>query len=247
MASTDQLQHLLTGWATPFAVPIWFGKRTPNSHLLTLRNGTGALLALDGRYLATTCHHVVEEYRTERSSGNADFFYIADVTLDPETAIVDEDSDSDLITLDISGLVGRSSRLASVNFFSPPRWPPAGVEEGDLITFVGFPGEWREQVAASHVNFHSFAYGGIIDSTGATRILTRLLLEQAKIIVQTKSGPSLVGGISGAPVFVWRLTPVMYAELVGFVTDHQDNYDLLLIQRAAFDIHGRFARSWSPN
>jgi hypothetical protein len=42
-----------------------------------------------------------------------------------------------------------------------------------------------------------------------------------------------LGGLSGGPVFVWRKTPILIAELVGFIYEYQESLDLMLVRSAA--------------
>ncbi|MBZ0170079.1 hypothetical protein MELA_03001 [Candidatus Methylomirabilis lanthanidiphila] len=41
-----------------------------------------------------------------------------------------------------------------------------------------------------------------------------------------------LGGLSGGPVFVWRKTPILVAELVGFIYEYQETLDLMLVRAA---------------
>jgi hypothetical protein len=43
---------------------------------------------------------------------------------------------------------------------------------------------------------------------------------------------SSLGGLSGGPVFAWRKVPVLHAELVGFIFEYQENFDLMLVRSA---------------
>jgi hypothetical protein len=42
-----------------------------------------------------------------------------------------------------------------------------------------------------------------------------------------------LGGLSGGPVFAWRKTPVLVAELVGFIYEYQESLDLMFVRSAA--------------
>ena len=42
-----------------------------------------------------------------------------------------------------------------------------------------------------------------------------------------------LGGMSGGPVFAWRIKPILRAELVGFIYEYHEGFDLLGIRDAA--------------
>jgi hypothetical protein len=62
--------------------------------------------------------------------------------------------------------------------------------------------------------------------------MTRVELE--KCVTQFNNGVVLgsLGGLSGGPVFVWRKEPILTAELVGFISEYQKDYDLMRITSA---------------
>ena len=50
--------------------------------------------------------------------------------------------------------------------------------------------------------------------------------------------------MSGGPVFVWRETGVLLAEIVGFIYEYQESLDLLFIRTAnVLRNYGRFANA----
>jgi hypothetical protein len=41
-----------------------------------------------------------------------------------------------------------------------------------------------------------------------------------------------LGGLSGGPVLAWRKTPILIAELVGFIYKYHDGFDLMYVRAA---------------
>jgi len=229
--SDKDLQHAVLNFAARFSIPVYFGHKTPQLRVVG-NNGTGAFVRMNSRFIGITCFHIIDAYRKRRAAGEADFFYFGDVPIDPEGLLISQSERLDLVTFDFQNLVGRSPRFAPENFYVPHRWPPSEVELGNLIVLVGFPGVWTEQTGLFHLEFSAYSFGGIIDSFGEEHIYTRLLPGESIAILQQKPGPESVGGISGAPVFLWRESPIWAAELVGFVKEYQESLDLLYIRRA---------------
>jgi hypothetical protein len=226
-------QEALTDWAEPFARPVYFGRRHPNSNKLEIANGTGGLLRLGDKFLGVTCQHVIKQYRAARLGGRADFFYFGDAPIDPEASVIDESERLDLVVFDLTQVATRTPLLRESNFYEPRHWPPADVAESDVLAFVGFPGEWREQEGRLDLYFHKINYGAAsIESVSEDRICSRLALDEVTYFVRNKTGFESAGGLSGAPVFVWRRGVLLTGELVGFVYEHQAAFDLLFIRRA---------------
>ena len=227
-------EEAVTDWADPFAHPVYFGRRDPDSTKFEVASGTGGLLRLDGKFLGVTCQHVMKEYRAAKREGRADFFYFGDAAIDPEAAIVDESERLDLIVFDLSHVAARTPLLKEGNFYDPRRWPPADVDESDVLAFVGFPGEWREQEGALDLYFYKINYGAAsVESVSEDRICSRLALDEVTYFVRHRDAFQSAGGLSGAPVFAWRRGVLLTAELVGFVYEYQEAFDLLFIRRAS--------------
>jgi hypothetical protein len=213
-----------------FSRPVFFGDSPWESYNARLRNGSATLLKLANRYLAVTCHHVVEAFRLYRVTSKGTF-HVGLIPIDPDKFLIDEDAERDLAVLDVTTFIG--PHLPVSQFTEPVRWPPDKITEDDTICFGGFPGIWREQIAPGHLRFYSF-------SSGASEVLSvsdDLMYTTIKIsecIVQFNENRVLgeLGGISGGPVFSWRKGGLLVAELVGFICEYQPSYDLLRVRRA---------------
>jgi hypothetical protein len=226
-------QHELSRWADPYSRPVYFGSRRHGGYDLDINSGTGALVRLGGRYLGVTCHHVIAAYRERRALGNVEFFYFGEAAIEPETFLIDESKRLDLVTLDLGSIVGSGDKLQPTNFFEPRRWPPGEVVEGDVIAFVGFPAEWRQQTSRSDLSFgHLAQCAAEVESVADEHFCARIALDESTYIIRNEGSLAFAGGMSGAPVFVWRNGPVLTGELAGFVYEHATNFDLLFVRKA---------------
>jgi hypothetical protein len=215
-----------------FAAPVFFGESPHRSLAASLQNGTATLLKLEGRFLAITCQHVVEGFRRRASAGET-FFQVAHARLNPEEHLIDENVALDLAVLDITPFVDRAPHLTEANFASAPTWPPRQVSAEDVICMAGFPGVWREQIDEGYLRFYSFSSGAAeVVSVRDSQLATTVQIEQC--INQLNHGLVLgsLGGLSGGPVFAWRKTPVLHAELIGFIYEYQETFDLMLVRLA---------------
>lgn len=229
----DAFQLELSRWTDRFSRPVYFGSQHGNAYDLDVNSGTGCLLRLHGRYLGVTCHHVLAAYRERKAKHDADFFYFGEAPIDPEALLIDESERLDLVTLDLTSVVGFSDRLTPVNFYEPRVWPPGEVAEQDIICFVGFPGDWRQQPARFDLEFASFSQSATyIESVGEEHLCAHVALDESSFLIRAREATGFAGGLSGSPVFVWRNSVILTVELVGFIYEYQPTFDLLYIRRA---------------
>lgn len=215
-----------------FAVPVFFGDPPNWSFAASLSNGTASLLRLGNRFLAITCHHVLEGFR-KRSATEATFFQLGYVRMVPDQYVIAESSELDLAVLDLTPFIGQTPYVTEAAFVSAPAWPPRAVTTDDVICMAGFPGVWRDQVDLGHLRFYSFSSGAAeVVSVRDQQIATTVQIQDC--VTQINHGLVLgsLGGLSGGPVFAWRKVPVLYAELVGFIFEYQANLDLMLVRSA---------------
>lgn len=216
-----------------FAAPVFYGDSPHATFSASLNNGTATLVKLGDKYLAVTCHHVLEGFRQSASVRHG-FFQLAHVQMVPDQHLVDESRGLDLAVLDMTRFVGKAPYLTEANFVCPTAWPPGVVSKDDVLCLAGFPGVWRDQVNLGYIRFYSYSSGAaevlsIRDNQFATTVQIQDCITQ---INHGKIWGSL-GGLSGGPVFAWRKTPVLIAELVGFIYEYQENFDLMLVRSAA--------------
>jgi hypothetical protein len=214
-----------------FSIPVFFGESPILPYAASLRNGTGSLIKLGGKYLGVTCEHVISRYRTVRDSKTV--FQFGLLAIDPEEQLISESCEYDLAVFDLTRFVGHHEDFTAARFVEPTIWPPRDVSRDDVICLGGFPGIWREQITLRHLRFYSFSSGASqVHSVGQHHLMTRIEVEQC--INQFNNGVVMgsLAGLSGGPVFAWRREPILTAELVGFVCEYQGKLDLMYVRLA---------------
>jgi hypothetical protein len=223
-----------------FAKPVFFGDRPTKGKLQNVNSGTAVLLNLNGKLIALTCSHVLDSYRKIHGNPNTNF-QIGDLELNPLDKIIDESGSSslDLVTIDLQGLSLRelqNDKGIGSFFFTPARWPPEGVKQGDFVAFGGFPGVWRQNLSWHEIQFDSWSSGGTeVSSVSEDHFVCQF---EREFWVETfnlrgRDGLDLrnLGGLSGSPVFIHRS---IYLELVGIVYEFSESLDLMYTRPVRF-------------
>jgi len=244
---TDPFFDEISKYPVKFAAPVFFGESPNSSCSALLRNGTTTLLKLSDRYLGVTCHHVLEGFRQFRETKDG-FFHLGPIRMNPEQHLISEDNENDLAIFDLTEFVGTVPELSEAKFVQPTTWPPCNVSTEDVICLAGFPGTWRDQMGLGHLRFYSYSSGAAeVVSVRDNFIVTTVQI--ADCITQINHGKvwGSLGGLSGGPVFVWRKTPILIAELVGFIYEYQESLDLMFVRSAnVIGIDGRIFSNY-PN
>lgn len=216
-----------------FAVPVFFGDSPSRSFSASLQNGTASLLKLRDRFLAITCHHVLQGFR-ERSATGTSYFQIGHIRMAPDQYVIAESSALDLAVIDLTSFVGREPYVTEAAFASAPQWPPKSVTTDDVICMAGFPGVWRDQVDLAYLRFYSFSSGAAeVVSVREQQIASTVQLQDCVTQINHGLVMGSLGGLSGGPVFAWRKQPVLHAELIGFIFEYQESLDLMLVRSAS--------------
>ncbi|MBZ5680788.1 MAG: hypothetical protein LAO24_11860 [Acidobacteriia bacterium] len=190
-------------------------------------------MKLGDKYLGVTCEHVLREYRRIKEAQTQTVFHFGRAAINPEEHLISENRVYDLAVFDLTPFVGEVPDFTAAKFVEPTTWPPRDVSREDVICLGGFPGIWREQINLGHLRFCSFSSGaGQVHAVGEHHLMTRVEVE--KCVTQFNNGVVLgsLGGLSGGPVFVWRKESILAAELVGFISEYQECYDLMRVTSA---------------
>jgi hypothetical protein len=229
----DPFHEQIARYAVRFAQPVFFGQSPVAAYSATLASGTGSLLRFADKFVGVTCHHVLASYRKQREADPATIFHFGEIQINPEQYIIAENAHLDLVTFDLTSFVGTVEQMTPHKFVDPIRWPPAALTTDDVIAFAGFPGIWREQVSRGYLRFYSFSSGASpVETIGDQHLVTRIEAEQCVAAIRNGFVLGSLGGLSGGPVFVWRTTPILFPELIGFAIEYQESLDLLYIRRA---------------
>lgn len=200
----------------------------------TPTNGTVTLLRLDERPLGVTCSHVLEGFRSKRSSDEPGF-WIGNIQVDPMERLISEDRSLDLAVLDLSGLdvseINEGDEIAT-SFIEPPRWPPQLPKAGEFVAFGGYPGVWRDHPQPDEVVFNSFSLGASEVTAAGHSYVACHFNREYWVSSRGTHGFDLreLGGMSGGPAFIWR---GLHAEFFGTIYEYSAALDLLYIRSAA--------------
>ena len=231
----------MTKFPLLFATAVSFKDLTGVNSVHTVNNGTVTLVDLGSGQMAITCSHVLDEYRKRLKDNNKFVFRIGNTVLNPLEYLIDESPELDLATIDLSEINIKEISLGKeigTSFFRPEAWPPDDVNEGDFISFGGFPGKWKEQVSSGDLMFDSFSSGATeISSINDEYFICQFEREYWVESLDIKNGKELheLGGLSGGPVFLIRdNNGITYYEFVGIIYQFSTDYDLLYIRKAKF-------------
>lgn len=222
----------ISKYPVKFAVPVFFGDSPNSSYAASLRNGSATLLRLGDRFLGVTCHHVLEGFRQSRETQRG-IFQLGPIRMDPEQHLISEDHERDIAVIDLTGFVDTVPELSVAKFVQPTTWPPGDVSTDDVICLAGFPGIWRDQMDLGYLRFYSYSSGAAeVVSVRDEIIVTTVQITDCVIQINHGKVWGSLGGLSGGPVFVWRKTPILVAELVGFIFEYQESLDLMFVRSA---------------
>ena len=226
-----------------FAAALFFARQPRRGVELELNNGTISFLDLEHRQIGITCFHVLEAYRQKRAQDPTIDCYLGLLSLELLPRIIDHDSELDIVTLDLRGLnlkhVSNHPQISSA-FFCPAVWPCAEVQEGDFVTFGGFPRLFRVPLNFRDLEFGSFSYVGCrVASVCEEHIVCQFEREYwvppvswvSPIKELPDAGQLDLGGLSGGPVFILRQ---LHWEFVGIIYQYSIEYELLYIRPAKF-------------
>jgi hypothetical protein len=226
--------HLeLSRYPAKFARAVYLGEPPPFSPSTYMASATMTLLKFDELFIGVTCQHVLARYRELLDTRANIIFQIGQAKFDPLQYLISEDKDRDLATFNVTSFVTEIEEGGKSSFIEPASWPPGEVLEEDVICLAGFPGIWREQVSLGHLRFYSFSSGAtFVRSAGAERFAIRVLAEEGIVTVDKGKILGSLGGLSGGPVFCWRKSGLLWAELVGFIYEHQEEFDIMFVRAA---------------
>ena len=210
-----------------FAKSLSFGQKPSKDEPITINNGTITFVKLGEHLIGITCSHVIDKYKEINKDGNC-IFQIGHLEFDPLKRIIDQSSELDLVSIDLSGLdVTQTINDIEIGseFFVPSNWPPKEIEPGDYVAFGGFPGEWRQYLSWDEVVFDSWSSGG--SEVSSARDQYFICQFERKFWVESFNyhdhhGLELkkLGGLSGGPVFIHR---GLHWDLVGIIYEFSED------------------------
>lgn len=196
-------------------------KNTPED---VVASGTFSYVDTGDQTLLVTCDHVFAEFNTLREKDDKiEFCWGAGPGRTPQqlTHCVPTDRNSHIdictFTCEIPGGLDQIGKA----FFRPESWPPARVEEGDLVIGIGFPGEHRGmetkngQVGLALVA--SFVSGQVSTVSDRHFTVADEACERWSVQLSDKSFDTAWGGMSGGVFF--KVLGANEYKLAGFMKE----------------------------
>ncbi len=193
-------------------------------------------LQLNGRKMVVTNAHVIRIFEKEHAADGVTIIQLQGLEMgDIHARIIDIDDDADLVTLDVSDLelvprdVPEREDLCFRQFYVPATWPPAEVNEGDVVAFAGWPEVLRKDNPNGwDVESNPYSMIGMeVRRVSPDQFTVRINREDTKIAFGRTAFDEkdyCLSGMSGGPVL--RRNQLSY-ELVGVIKEYQPPpYDL---------------------
>jgi hypothetical protein len=209
--------HLAVG---PYAIPFLFGpppnRRTP----VAIQSGTCCAVEYAGhRYLLSAAHVVCEALRAAQAGPTDVVAGPIHLALTPEIIRhIDEDA-IDIATIPITASDVAAIEAAGLRVIRPGSWPLPTVQEGDGVVLAGYPGGWRTAASWHEHDFAAVTQGLLVQSLHEAEFVAHRDPAYLTSVTVTLEDvlPLGVGGCSGGPVMLVRLTPILVPQLCGIV------------------------------
>ena len=218
-----------------FAKAAFIGERPAENNNTMVNNGTVTLVNLGTGPMLVTCYHVLDSYRELLKKNESVLFQVGNVELNPLSQLIGENERLDIATISLNSEqaedIKRGGEIGSC-FFEPRSWPPPTPEEGEFVSFGGFPGRWRERYAFDEIVFPSFSIGAcMVKQVAEDRFACQFEREYWVNSFNTDNRPHLydLGGMSGCPAFIHR---GLYWDFVGVIYAFSAPYDIMYLRPA---------------
>jgi hypothetical protein len=222
------IRQLIMRMATPFS---WHGV-DENGHYRVLHNGTLTVFHSGIQLIGVTADHVYQQYLRDRDLFESFSCQFGGATVEPENWLIDRSQEADLATFRIPEVI-----LALANLYPhhPVHWPSDQVRVREVVICGGYPGSLREEKAVTLESpFQTLA--SAVTSVSPHQL--GLYLDLANLHWPFHEGENInarLGGMSGGGVYrVIEAQPVDRIELVGFIYEHSETFDLMFARHARF-------------
>ena len=222
------MRQLIMRMATPF----WWHGLDDEGIYRVFHNGTLCVFHTGTRQIGVTADHVYEQYLLDKDGFTSFGCQFGGATVEPERWLIDRNREADLATFSIPDVM-----LAPANLYPhyPVKWPTEPVHEREVVIYGGYPGSLRkEKEIAVESPFQTLASA----VTSVSQDKMGLYLDLANLHWPFHEGEKInarLGGMSGGGVYrVIEANPVDRVEIVGFIYEHSQTFDLLFARHAKF-------------
>ena len=219
------LRKIAMGCCIPFW---WHGARADGSYGI-FHNGTLCLVNTGTRQFGVTASHVYKQYICDKTSNETIVCQFGSSTILPEEYLIEYSEEQDIVTFELSDIIIGATGASAHHSLA---WPPEPLQEGEVIIVGGYPGILRtERPTTADIPFQWFAQA--ITSVSPINLGLHLNLQSLHWLNRDERFNPVLGGMSGGPVFRLISTPIERLELVGFIYEYQENFELMLARPAS--------------
>jgi hypothetical protein len=208
MPTRDELEYFVEPQVRQFCGAIYFTRSLEEAEGNVIANGSFGLVETGSKKLLVTCFHVWDRFQKSRRE-NPEIMMCLMLERGPALVFapekpVGENPELDLATFEMDpAWVTNTGR----KFYPLKENPPRRVKVGDVVFFIGFPGN-RRRVTEEGLGFGRVPFGVKVCSVDGWHIHSE--------ISKLKMKAEEFGGISGCPAFLVR--PQKPIQMVGFAT-----------------------------
>lgn len=208
----------------------------------SLSGGTCFVLRFNHGLIGVTAEHVISAFEVDKQKYRC---LLKTGPFDLLGAVLHRDEDLDIATFSVTEDQLAGSQGVALDCRSAG-WPPPVPNQGDPVSFCGFPGEIAKQTLHFNVRFSAFlTLCSIQDVTKRDIIVTYEPARDSRVLAETglpELGPNL-SGCSGGPVLVhyernglhrWYPVGMMVAGPKEQGTGISAEFDILRLRRIHF-------------
>lgn len=223
-----------------YAAPLFWITAADNG-ARKINNGSIFFVDAAEGLFAITANHVFEKYLEVKESSpdiccqiarnRSDPMARETVPFEPETCLIDKDSEADIATFRIS-----EADVETIGATVLTTWPPLVPREGWGVAFTGYPGHERKLAGPREIRFTPFPAITIATSVSHRLISCQFGREDAGDTPGLSKPPSGfgAGGLSGGPLLVnVEKNGISHWRLGGVIT--QGNPDLEIVRASRVD------------
>lgn len=211
-------------WAQLFAAPFWWFNPEKEIGNSILHNGTMCFLNTGQKTLGVTASHVYAQYLFDKERNGEIVCQIGSSRIEPERYLIADDKSRDLVTFEVPEFL---ITAAGVSAQQISKWPPAPLQEKEIVICGGFPGLLKSE-KAKNAEFPFVTFIDRVSQSSEDHVSVYLNIRNSF----WPAGESLsqepdLGGMSGGPIYRFYSEPLERLELAGFIYEANQSYELI--------------------
>jgi hypothetical protein len=233
-SQADLQQFIIEGEMLLYCGPLVFLREGKPKPMQADSNGTFGLVDTGSKKLLVTCQHVWDGFETFRQRNPAARMGLLLGTgtpiLMPDKPPFASDRDLDLAVFDFEELLPYATHR---KFYPVQKFPIERVHPGDIVAFLGYPGEGK-QLSEFVGNFEYSSFGFSVTAVGDLAFTIQKGDDRRHLVDNAGRNVSdfELRGISGSPCY--RLSRALKPQLVGFVKEGHSTDSSFFVAHASF-------------